>query len=171
MVSGIQGSPSKTTQDRTWIKDSGTSIHPTRTYRGIVLHQRKIPQLSNNNYYSEVCCLLGPMTYGRYSCSIDKLSFPSFSIFNFLLQLPISSYLSQIIKELCSSSSSSSYSFHFRHLILIIIMMIIIIIITISLMTKPHLMMGIYSNPETLYKIIRHEPNPTNVYYILYYVF
>ena len=47
----------------------------------------------------------------------NKLSFPSFSIFSFLLQLPISSSVSQIIRELCSSSSSSSsYSFHFHHL-------------------------------------------------------
>ena len=43
-------------------------------------------------------------------CSIDKLSFPSFSIFSFL---PISSSVSQIVKELCSSSS---YSFHLHHL-------------------------------------------------------
>ena len=47
-------------------------------------------------------------------CTIDKLSFPSVSIFNFLLWLPISSSVSQIIKELCSSSS---YSFYFRHLL------------------------------------------------------
>ena len=45
--------------------------------------------------------------------SIDKLLFPSFSIFSFLLQLSISYFISQIIMELCSSSS---YSFHFRHL-------------------------------------------------------
>ena len=44
---------------------------------------------------------------------IDKLSFPSFSIFSFLLYLPISSSISQIIKELCSFSS---YSFRLRHL-------------------------------------------------------
>ena len=44
------------------------------------------------------------------TCSIEKLSFCS--IFSFLLQLPISS-VSQIIKELSSSSSSS---FHFCHL-------------------------------------------------------
>ena len=49
-----------------------------------------------------------------FLCSIDKLSFPSFSIFSFLLQLPISFSVSQIIKEPCPSSSS--YSFHFRHL-------------------------------------------------------
>ena len=47
-----------------------------------------------------------------YLCLIDKLSFPSFSIFGFLLKLPIESLVSQIIKALCSSS----YSFHFRHL-------------------------------------------------------
>ena len=46
-------------------------------------------------------------------CLIDKLSFPSFFIFSFLFKLPISSCVSQIIKELCSSSS---YSFHFCHL-------------------------------------------------------
>ena len=28
---------------------------------------------------------VGPSTYGRYLCSIDKLSFPSFSIFSFFL--------------------------------------------------------------------------------------
>jgi hypothetical protein len=33
-------------------------------------------------------------------CSIDKLSFPSFPSFYFSLYLPISSYVSQIIKEL-----------------------------------------------------------------------
>ena len=38
-------------------------------------------------------------------CSIDKLSFPSFSIFSFILKLPISSSVSQITKELCSSTS------------------------------------------------------------------
>ena len=49
-------------------------------------------------------------------CSIDKLLFPYFSIFSFLLLLTTSS-VSQIIKELCSSSSSSSsYSFHFHYL-------------------------------------------------------
>ena len=41
-------------------------------------------------------------------CSIDKLSFPPFSIFSVLLQLPISYSVSQI-KELCPSSF---YSFH-----------------------------------------------------------
>ena len=46
-------------------------------------------------------------------CFIDKLSFPSFLVFSFLLQLPVSSPVSQIIKELCSSSS---YSFHSCHL-------------------------------------------------------
>ena len=46
-------------------------------------------------------------------CSIGKLLFPSFSIFYFFLQLQICSSVSQIIKELCSSSS---YSFHIRHL-------------------------------------------------------
>ena len=51
--------------------------------------------------------------------SIDKTSFPSILIFRFLLQLPISSSVFQIIKELCSSSS---YSFHFRHLSFIGIM-------------------------------------------------
>ena len=70
------------------------------------------------SYYYQVCCLLaGPQTYGRYDfpplCLIDTLSFPSISIFSFLLQLPISSSVSQIIKELCSSSP---YSFHFSHL-------------------------------------------------------
>ena len=44
---------------------------------------------------------------------IDKLLFPSFSIFSFLLQLQVSSSVSQIIKELCSSSS---YSLHYHHL-------------------------------------------------------
>ena len=39
--------------------------------------------------------------------------FHIFLIFSFLLQLPISSSVPQIIKEL---SSSSSYSFHSRHL-------------------------------------------------------
>ena len=47
--------------------------------------------------------------------STNKFSFSSFPILSFLLQLPISSSVSQIIKELCSSSSSS-YPFHFRHL-------------------------------------------------------
>ena len=45
-------------------------------------------------------------------CSIDKLLLPSFTIFSFLLQLPISSSVSEIIKEL----SSFSYSFQVRHL-------------------------------------------------------
>ena len=39
-------------------------------------------------------------------CFIDKLV-TSFSFFSFLLQLPISSSVSQIMKELCSSSSYS----------------------------------------------------------------
>ena len=65
-------------------------------------------------YYYKVSCLLaGSRTYGRYLCSIDKLSSLSFSIFSFLFQFPISSPVSQIIQE---SYSSSSYSFHFRHL-------------------------------------------------------
>ena len=59
---------------------------------------------------------LWKITFISSLCSTDKLSFPSFSIFIFLLQLPISSPVSQIIKELCSSSSSSSYSFYFHHL-------------------------------------------------------
>ena len=60
-----------------------------------------------------LCCLLaGRRTYGRYLCSINKLSSPSFSIFSFLLQFPISSPVSQIIQELCSSSCC----FHFHHL-------------------------------------------------------
>ena len=46
-------------------------------------------------------------------CQIYNLSFPSISIFSFLLQLPISSSVPQIIKELYSSSTSS---YHFRHL-------------------------------------------------------
>ena len=46
-------------------------------------------------------------------CSIVQLQFPYFSIFSFLLQLQISSSVSQIIKELCSSNL---YPFHFRHL-------------------------------------------------------
>ena len=46
-------------------------------------------------------------------CSIDKLVFPSFPIFSFLLWLKIASSVSQIIKELYFPSS---YSFHFRHL-------------------------------------------------------
>ena len=46
-------------------------------------------------------------------CLIDKLSFSSISIFSLLLYLPISSSVSPIIKDLCSSSS---YSFHFHHL-------------------------------------------------------
>ena len=58
-----------------------------------------------------------PMGLGNINCissccSIDKLSFPPFSIFSFLLWLPISFSVSQIIKELCSFS----YSFHVRHL-------------------------------------------------------
>ena len=59
--------------------------------------------------------VLGHMENNLYSslCSIDKLSFPSFSISGFLLQLPLSSSVSQIIQELCSCSS---YSFLFRHL-------------------------------------------------------
>ena len=44
--------------------------------------------------------------------SIDKLQYPCFSTLSFLLYLPISSHVSQIINELCSSSS---YSFHFRN--------------------------------------------------------
>ena len=49
---------------------------------------------------------------------IDKLSFPYILIFSLHFQLPIPSSVSQIIKELSSSTSlsSSSYSFHFRHL-------------------------------------------------------
>jgi hypothetical protein len=43
---------------------------------------------------------------------IDKLSFPSISLLSFLLQLQISSSVSPIIKEPCSSSS---YHFHFQH--------------------------------------------------------
>ena len=50
-----------------------------------------------------------------FLCSIDKLSFPSTSIFSFLLQLPSSSCVSQIIKELCSSSSSFSSSNSFQN--------------------------------------------------------
>ena len=46
-------------------------------------------------------------------CSIDKLSFPSISIFSSLFKFSISSSVSQIIKELCSSSS---YSFQFHYL-------------------------------------------------------
>ena len=46
-------------------------------------------------------------------CLINKLPFPSFSIFNFLFLPSISSYVFQIMKELCTSSS---YSFLFRHL-------------------------------------------------------
>ena len=46
--------------------------------------------------------------------SVDELLFPAFSILSLLLLLPISSSVSQIIKELCSSSSFSS--FYFRHL-------------------------------------------------------
>ena len=42
-------------------------------------------------------------------CLIDKLSYPSFSIFSFLFLLPISCSSSQIIKELCFSSSHSFY--------------------------------------------------------------
>ena len=45
-----------------------------------------------------------------FLCSIHKLSFPSFSIFSFFLWLPIYSSVSQIIKELCSSSSVISPS-------------------------------------------------------------
>ena len=45
-----------------------------------------------------------------FLCSIDKLWFPSISIFSFLF-IPISSF-SQIAKGLCSS-----YSLHFRHLL------------------------------------------------------
>ena len=47
-------------------------------------------------------------------CSIDIMWFPPFTIFSFLLYLPISSYVYQTIKELCSSCSSKSL--HFRHL-------------------------------------------------------
>ena len=47
-------------------------------------------------------------------CSIDKLSYPSISIFSFLLSLPICSSVSHIIKDLCSFP----YSFHFLHLFL-----------------------------------------------------
>ena len=46
-------------------------------------------------------------------CSIDKLSFESFSIFSFLHYLLTFSSVSQIIKDLCSS-----YSFHCRGIIL-----------------------------------------------------
>ena len=43
-------------------------------------HQKKIQKVC--------CCLLtGPRTCGRYLCSIDKLSYPSLSIFSFLLYL------------------------------------------------------------------------------------
>ena len=52
-------------------------------------------------------------------CSTDKMSFPTFSIFNFLLQSPVTFYVSLIIKELCSSSSCS---FHFCRLTFIGIM-------------------------------------------------
>ena len=45
-------------------------------------------------------------------CLIHKLLFPSVLIFNFLLQLSIFCFVSQIIKELCSSA----YSFQFRRL-------------------------------------------------------
>ena len=45
-------------------------------------------------------------------CSIDELTFLSFSIFSLLLQLSISSSVPQIIKKLCSSF----YPFDFRHL-------------------------------------------------------
>ena len=50
-------------------------------------------------------------------CSTDKLSFLPFSIFGFLLQVPISSSVSQMMKELHSSSMNnrSSYSFWFLH--------------------------------------------------------
>ena len=47
-------------------------------------------------------------------CSIDNPSFPIISISSLLLQLPISSSISQIVKEQCSSFSS--YSFDFCHL-------------------------------------------------------
>ena len=50
--------------------------------------------------------------YFFYIFGSDKLSIPSFSIFNFFRWLPISSYVSQIIKKLYSSSNNS---FHFRH--------------------------------------------------------
>ena len=55
------------------------------------------------------------MIYISSLCSIDELLFPSISIFSFHLYLSIYSSVSQIIKELLSSSSSSSF-FHFRHL-------------------------------------------------------
>ena len=48
--------------------------------------------------------------------SCDKRLLMPFSIFSYLLQLPISSFVSQIIKEFCYSSYSSHHSFHFRHL-------------------------------------------------------
>ena len=46
-------------------------------------------------------------------CSCDKRSFYTFSIFTYLIQLPLSPSVQQIIKEL---HFSSSYFFHFRHL-------------------------------------------------------
>ena len=42
-------------------------------------------------------------------CSCDKMSFPPFSVFSFILQLPISSSFSQNVKELLSSSSYLFY--------------------------------------------------------------
>jgi hypothetical protein len=53
------------------------------------------------------------MTYGRYLCSIDKLSSPCFAIFIFFLQLQ---YLFLFLKSFRSCVFLLSTPFHFRHL-------------------------------------------------------
>ena len=71
-------------------------------------------------------------------CSFDKLLFPCFSIFSFLIQLPIFSSVSQISKELCSSSSQS---FHFRHFSFNVIM-------------KKAISSQYMTNPKPLYRFL-----------------
>ena len=89
------------------------SVWNIQTLQAIPNHLKKL----NQGLTAPKITTPGTWTYGRYVfhpyVQLINCCFPHISISGFLLYFLISSYVSQIIKELCSFST---YSFHFHHL-------------------------------------------------------